>query len=114
MGAGSLRDLFDERYYQSLEGGILESFGRLFKNDLRLYIYPLLEKSGALTTAKNLAVHERLKAALRVPARKMGSIRQLDDINQAYLHIPLARRACTRSAPVTRAGKKWFRPRWPR
>ena len=31
--------LFDERYYADLDGGILESFGRLFKNrpeDLRL------------------------------------------------------------------------------
>jgi hypothetical protein len=86
MGAGSLRELFDERYYQGLEGGILESFGRLFKNDLRLYIYPLLEKSGALTTAKNLAVHERLKQ-LYGYLLENGSIRQLDDINQAYLHI---------------------------
>jgi hypothetical protein len=34
MGAASLRDLFDEKYYAALEGGILESFGRLFKNDL--------------------------------------------------------------------------------
>src|SRR4029077_18990382 len=38
MGAASLRDLFDEKYYAELEGGILESFGRLFRNDLRLYI----------------------------------------------------------------------------
>ncbi len=86
MGAGSLRELFDERYYQGLEGGILESFGRLFKNDLRLYIYPLLEKSGSLTTAKNLAVNERLKQ-LYGYLLENGSIRQLDDINQAYLHI---------------------------
>src|SRR4029077_19432788 len=40
MGAASLRDLFDEKYYARLEGGTLESFGRLFKNDLKLYIYP--------------------------------------------------------------------------
>src|SRR5205814_5377360 len=45
MGAASLRDLFDEKYYTKLEGGILESFGRLFKNDLRLYIYPLLDQT---------------------------------------------------------------------
>jgi hypothetical protein len=86
MGAGSLRELFDERYYQSLDGGILESFGRLFKNDLRLYIYPLLEKSGALTTAQNLVVDDRLKQ-LYGYLLDNGSIRQLDDINQAYLHI---------------------------
>ena len=44
MGAASLVELFDEKYYTSLDGGILESFGRLFKNDLKLLIYPLLDK----------------------------------------------------------------------
>ena len=55
MGAASLCELFDEKYYTALEGGILESFGRLFKNDLKLYIYPLLDrKTGELTTVQNL------------------------------------------------------------
>ena len=43
MGIPSLIELFDEKYYDHLEGGILESFGRLFKNDLRLYVYPMLD-----------------------------------------------------------------------
>src|SRR4029079_19602699 len=38
MGAGSLRELFDEQFYTHLNCGILESFGRLFKNDLKLFI----------------------------------------------------------------------------
>ena len=42
----SLREIFDEKYYTDLEGGILESFGRLFKNDLKLYVYPLREPRG--------------------------------------------------------------------
>src|SRR6201987_5771330 len=40
MGVPSLIDLFDERNHAQLHGGILESFGRLFKNSLRLYVYP--------------------------------------------------------------------------
>jgi hypothetical protein len=43
MGANSLRDLFDERFYTDLPGGILEAFGRLFRNDLRIYVYPYLQ-----------------------------------------------------------------------
>ena len=31
------------KYYADLDGGILESFGRLFKNDLKVYVYPLLD-----------------------------------------------------------------------
>lgn len=62
MGIGSLRELFDEKYYTELDGGILESFGRLFKNDIKLYIYPLKEKdSGELTTIENLEIAGDLK-----------------------------------------------------
>ncbi len=61
MGVPTLRELFDERYYADLEGGILESFGRLFKNDLKIYAYPELDaKTGVLTTASNLQVAPHL------------------------------------------------------
>ena len=44
MGVPSLLDLFDESNHAHLQGGILESFGRLFKNDLRLFVYPMLRR----------------------------------------------------------------------
>jgi len=87
MGASSLRDLFEEKYYTALEGGILESFGRLFKNDLRLYIYPLLEKpSGNLVTVENLDVPPKLRK-LYGHLVDNGLIRQLENVNRDYLHI---------------------------
>jgi hypothetical protein len=87
MGAASLRELFDEKYYTTLEGGILESFGRLFKNDLRLYIYPLLDqKTEQLTTAQNLQVAPTLRN-LYAYLLENGFIRQLDNINRDYLRI---------------------------
>ncbi|MCC9600919.1 TonB-dependent receptor [Stieleria sp. JC731] len=62
MGAGSVMELFDEQYYTSLDGGILESFGRLFKNDLKIYCYPMLDStSGTLMTCNNLQVQAPLK-----------------------------------------------------
>ena len=61
LGVPTLREIFDEKHYTDLEGGILESFGRLFKNDLKLYAYPLQEgASGALITAGNLRVAPHL------------------------------------------------------
>ncbi|MFQ3670672.1 MAG: TonB-dependent receptor [Verrucomicrobiia bacterium] len=55
MGVPSLLELFDEKYYTNLDGGILESFGRLFKSDIKLYVYPLLnQETGTITTADNL------------------------------------------------------------
>ena len=62
MGVPSLREIFDEKYYTDLEGGILESFGRLFKNALKLYVYPLREQTtGSLITAGNLRVASNLQ-----------------------------------------------------
>jgi hypothetical protein len=62
MGVPSLSEIFDEKYYADLEGGILESFGRLFKNDLRLYVYPLRDKaSGSVITARNVRVAPHLQ-----------------------------------------------------
>ena len=45
-----------------LDGGILESFGRLFKNDLKLYIYPFLDATTRqLVTVQNLEVSPNLQ-----------------------------------------------------
>ena len=87
MGAGSLCELFDQKYYTQLDGGILESFGRLFKNDLKLYIYPLLErKTGELTTVENLQVAVGLRKLYEYLVEQ-GCIEQLDNYNPAYLSI---------------------------
>lgn len=62
IGVPTLREIFNERYYADLAGGILESFGRLFKNDLKLYVYPWKEpKRSALITAGNLLVEPHLR-----------------------------------------------------
>ncbi len=61
MGVPTLRELFDHKYYADLEGGILESFGRLFRHDLKVFAYPLLDTAtGALVTAGNLRVSPEL------------------------------------------------------
>jgi hypothetical protein len=55
MGANALRELFDERFYDGLEGGTLEAFGRLFRNDLRIFVHPYLDPArGALVDATTL------------------------------------------------------------
>lgn len=62
MGVPSLREIFDEKYYADLEGGILESFGRLFKNDLKLYVYPWRDPAtGSIISARNLVVAPHLQ-----------------------------------------------------
>ena len=47
LGVPTLVEVFNESFYDDLPGGILEAFGRLFKNDLRLYVCPALEQGSA-------------------------------------------------------------------
>ncbi len=85
MGAGSLIELFDDKYYTTLDGGILESFGRLFKNDLKLYIYPLLDsKTGELKVVDNLQVSSDIRKLYEYLVDK-GCIEQLDDYDPKCL-----------------------------
>ncbi len=86
MGAGSLRELFEEQFYADLDGGILESFGRLFKNDLKLFIYPLLETSGELTTVQTLQVAPGLRKLYEYLVDR-GCIEQLENFHREYLSI---------------------------
>ncbi|RSK38741.1 TonB-dependent receptor [Mangrovimonas spongiae] len=61
MGVNNLVDIFDEKYYRHLSGGILEAFGKLFFKDLRVYLYPMQNEDGSLTNSENLKVHPRMK-----------------------------------------------------
>eukprot|EP01061_Rhynchopus_euleeides_P018262 TRINITY_DN301_c0_g1_i1.p1 TRINITY_DN301_c0_g1~~TRINITY_DN301_c0_g1_i1.p1 ORF type:complete len:441 (+),score=147.22 TRINITY_DN301_c0_g1_i1:357-1679(+) len=40
MSVFNVIDLFEEQYYEGMNGGILEAMGRLFSGDVRLYVYP--------------------------------------------------------------------------
>lgn len=87
MGIPSLSDLFDEKYYVSLEGGILESFGRLFKNDTKLYVYPFKDKeTGQLVNVSRMKVAHHLQH-LYEHLITNGSIESIDFYNRDYLHI---------------------------
>jgi hypothetical protein len=87
LGAASLIELFDEKYYTALPGGILESFGRLFKNDLRVFVYPLRKETGAdLVTVENLQVAPELRKLYGYLADR-GSFVQLDNYNPDFLYI---------------------------
>jgi hypothetical protein len=87
MGVPSLVDLFDEKNHAQLQGGILESFGRLFKNDLKLYIYPLQRQAGdELETVDNLQVEETVRPLYDYLAGR-GSFVPLDNYRRDCLQI---------------------------
>ncbi|MDQ1485077.1 MAG: hypothetical protein QOJ62_770 [Actinomycetota bacterium] len=85
MGIPSLIDLFNESNHAHLPGGILESFGRLFKNDLKLFVYPML-RDERVTNIDNLAVDDDLQPLYDYLARR-GSFVDLDNYKPEYLPI---------------------------
>ncbi|MEM7391043.1 MAG: TonB-dependent receptor [Verrucomicrobiota bacterium] len=87
MGAMSLHGLFDEKFYTRLEGGILEAFGRLFKNNTRLYIYPYRDpETGILHRTDNFEIGPD-QQELYDYLSSHGLIRQLERFDEDILHI---------------------------
>jgi len=87
LGVPTLAQVFNEKYYDHLEGGILEAFGRLFKNDLRLYVCPMLDPdSGELVTVHDLKVKDNLRH-LYLHLLENRFIRELDAIDREELAI---------------------------
>ena len=63
MGVPNLKQIFEEKYYRHLSGGILEAFGRMFNRDLKIYLYPYQkQKEGEITNSKNINIHPRFRS----------------------------------------------------
>jgi hypothetical protein len=87
MGVPSLADLFDESNHAQLPGGILESFGRMFKNDLKLFVYPMLKLPGdEVVTCDDMTVTPELQPLFDYLAHR-GSFVHLDNYRPDYLPI---------------------------
>lgn len=44
LGIETLHTIFDEKYYDTLNGGLLEAFGRGFGHNVKMYTYPALNQ----------------------------------------------------------------------
>jgi hypothetical protein len=85
MGVPSLVDVFRESNYAHMPGGILESFGRMFKNDLKLFVYPVL-RDGEVVTVDSVRVEPELQSLYDYLNRR-GSFVDLDNYKADYLPI---------------------------
>jgi hypothetical protein len=87
LGVPSIFELFDEKYYTDLAGGILENFGRLLKNNLKIYVYPLQRSaSDELQTVDTVNLKSDLQPLYDYLVHR-GSFVQLDNYNPKYLQI---------------------------
>ena len=92
MGINNLIEIFNEKYYENLEGGILESFGRLFRNSVKLYIYPMRQDGFDVYTASGQPVPTNSD---RTPSHAFASsvlinaknVQIADHLRNLYAHL---------------------------
>lgn len=71
LGINNLLEIFNQDYYENLEGGILEAFGRLFKSRVLLFLYPMLRQS--LLHYLELRYQDRDREADAIFFQQLGS-----------------------------------------
>ncbi len=86
MGVNNLVDIFDEKYYRHLSGGILEAFGKLFYRDLKVFLYPMIGEDGEIINSENLKVHPRMKELYKFFAYN-GKVVDITDFDKEHLKI---------------------------
>jgi hypothetical protein len=89
MGIYALQKVFEEKTYENLGGGILECFSSLFGSNIKLYIYPALQKdNNALFTLKDFEAQlpDNLKNLFRY-LMDNNKLEDVHDANISHLHI---------------------------
>ena len=87
MGVPTLREIFEEKYYTDLQGGILEGLGKLFQGNVKLLIYPTRETAAAeVNTADLLDVQPRQRILYKYLLEN-GSIEPIQEFDVRQLHI---------------------------
>lgn len=86
MGVNNLIEIFDEKYYRHLSGGILEAFGKLFYRDLKVFLYPMKTEDGEVINSENLKVHPRMKELYKF-FKFNGKVLDIENYNPENLDI---------------------------
>ncbi|TCP22601.1 hypothetical protein EV195_11129 [Tenacibaculum skagerrakense] len=87
MGVYNLIEIFDEKYYRHISGGILEAFGKLFYKDLKIYMYPYKEEeTGQFIDSENLKVHPRMKELYKF-FKNNGRVVDIENFDPEILDI---------------------------
>jgi len=61
LGIDNLRTIFDPKYYTTLNGGLLEAFGRGFGHNVKMFVYPLKnQETGEIHDLDSFTVPDNL------------------------------------------------------
>jgi len=86
LGVNNLIDVFDEKYYRHLSGGILEDFRKLFYRDFIVFLYQMEDEDGNIVNSQNLKVHPRMKELYKFFAYN-GKVIDITDFERDNLKI---------------------------
>jgi len=88
LGVDNLRQIFEDKYYDRLNGRLLEAYGRLFGRNVKLYVYPALESDGeSLRTLDNIQLEDEALFFLLQYLKAKDKIAAIQCSNKDILHI---------------------------
>lgn len=85
LGIYNFQQIFTEEY-SNVEGGILSALGQLFRDGVKVYIYPYKSEEGSIESLENLQVPAKLEHIYQ----HLKSMKQIEDIahpDREVLHI---------------------------
>ncbi|MBN3034946.1 MAG: hypothetical protein JW861_05125 [Bacteroidales bacterium] len=94
IGIPTLLNVLDRKYYRHLKGGILEAFGQLFPENMKLYVYPTISsvsmddptRGEHLITSGNLELDGDLKDLYNY-LKKNRKIIDIQNVKTDWLYI---------------------------
>jgi hypothetical protein len=87
VGMPTLEEIFQEKYYSDLDGGMLEGLGRLFQGAVRLLVYPTRTTPlGDISTAETFAV-DKAHLSLYAYFLQNGLVQPIRHFDAAQLHL---------------------------
>ncbi|MGH9557733.1 MAG: TonB-dependent receptor [Bryobacteraceae bacterium] len=87
VGMPVLAEIFNEKYYAGLGGGILEGIGRLFRGSVKLYVYPRKARAdGHVVSSESLQVAPKVRHLYEYLSEN-GFIEPIREFHDGQLHI---------------------------
>ena len=87
IGLPTLQEILVEKYYDNLNGGILEALGRIFEGAVKLFVYPRRGPDpGSIVTTRNMPIPPHI-GHLIAHLRENRLIEDLQGIRPEYLDI---------------------------
>lgn len=87
VGIYNLHTIFDEKYYDTLRGGLLEAFGRGFGHNMKMFVYPANNvETGGVYSLEHFDINDNLKGLLQY-MKDNNKLEAFKEFDPKLLHI---------------------------